>query len=140
MSCRSTRARARRCRRLQRRSGDVLITYENEALFANKKGIRTDYYIPKATLRIDNPLALTTNSSNPAAAKAFYNYLYTPAAQKLFADDGYRPVVKSALQGYSFAVRPEMFTIDYLGGWGKVDKRFFDPKSSIMAGIIGNRG
>jgi sulfate transport system substrate-binding protein len=119
--------------------GDVLLTYENEALFANKKGIRTDYYIPKATLRIDNPIAVTTNSSSPAAARAFVKYLYTPAAQRIFADNGYRPVVRSALKGYSFAVRPDLFTIDYLGGWAKVDKRFFDPKSSIMAGIIGNR-
>jgi sulfate/thiosulfate transport system substrate-binding protein len=117
--------------------GDVLITYENEALFANKKGIRTDYYIPKATLRIDNPIAVTTTA--PAAAKAFLKFLYTPAAQKIFADNGYRPVVRSVLRDYAFAVRPEMFTIKYLGGWAKVDKRFFDPKSSIMAGIIGNR-
>jgi sulfate/thiosulfate-binding protein len=119
--------------------GDVLLTYENEALFANKKGQRTDYYIPKATLRIDNPIAVTTNSSNPAAAKAFLRFLYTPAAQRIFADNGYRPVVRSVLRGYAFAVRPEMFTIKYLGGWAKVDKRFFDSKSSIMAGIIGNR-
>jgi sulfate transport system substrate-binding protein len=119
--------------------GDVLVTYENEALFANKKGIRTDYYIPKATLRIDNPVAVTTNSSNPAAARAFLRFLYTPPAQKIFADNGYRPVVRSVLRDYSFAVRPEMFTIKYLGGWAKVDKRFFDPKSGIMAGIIGNR-
>src|SRR4051812_48298422 len=119
--------------------GDVLLTYENEALFANKKGIRTDYYIPKATLRIDNPVAVTTNSSNPAAAKAFVKFLYTPAAQKIFAENGYRPVVRSVLKSYSFPVRPQMFTIDYLGGWAKVDKKFFDPKSSIMAGIIGNR-
>ena len=61
-------------------------------------------------------------------------YLYTPAAQRIFADNGYRPVVRSALNGYSFAVRPEMFTIDYLGGWAKVDKRFFDPKSSDHGG------
>ena len=119
--------------------GDVLITYENEALFANKKGQRTDYYIPKATLRIDNPIAVTTNSSNAAAAKAFLRFLYTPAAQRIFADNGYRPVVRSVLRGYAFAVRPEMFTIKYLGGWAKVDKRFFDSKSSVMAGIIGNR-
>jgi sulfate transport system substrate-binding protein len=119
--------------------GDVLLTYENEALFANKKGIRTDYYIPKATLRIDNPVAVTTNASNPTAAKGFVRFLYTPAAQKIFADNGYRPVVRSVLRNYSFAVRPQMFTIKYLGGWTKVDKRFFDSKAGVMAGIIGNR-
>ena len=120
--------------------GDVLLTYENEALFANSKGIRTDYYIPKATLRIDNPVAVTTNSSNPAAAKAFVKYLYSVPAQKLFAQNGYRPVVKAANKGFAFAVRPQMFTIDYLGGWAKVDKKFFDPSDGIMARIIGQQG
>jgi sulfate/thiosulfate transport system substrate-binding protein len=119
--------------------GDVLITYENEALFANKKGQRTDYYIPKATLRIDNPIATTTNSSDKTKSQAFLKFLYTPAAQKILADNGYRPVVRSVLRDYAFAVRPQMFTMKYLGGWAQVDKRFFDPKSSIMAGIIGNR-
>ncbi len=47
--------------------------------------------------------------------------------------------MRSALKGYSFAVRPEMFTMKYLGGWPKVDKRFFDPRTGIMAGIIGER-
>src|SRR4051794_933628 len=69
--------------------GDVLLTYENEALYANSKGIREDYYIPKATLRIDNPIAVTTNSADPTAATAFVKYLYTPAAQKLWAQNGY---------------------------------------------------
>jgi ABC-type sulfate transport system substrate-binding protein len=36
-----------------------------------------------------------------------------------------------------FPVRPGEFTIDapYLGGWKKVQKRFFDPKTGIMVGI-----
>jgi ABC-type sulfate transport system substrate-binding protein len=28
-----------------------------------------------------------------------------------------------------------MFTIDYLGGWDKADKKFFDPNNSIMSKI-----
>jgi len=119
--------------------GDVLLTYENEALYANSKGIREDYYIPKATLRIDNPLAVTTNSSNAAAAKAFVKFLYTPAAQKIWAQNGYRPVVKSAAKGFSFPVRPQMFTMKYFGGWKAVDAKFFDPSDGIMAKIIGQR-
>jgi ABC-type sulfate transport system substrate-binding protein len=36
-----------------------------------------------------------------------------------------------------FPIRLGLFTIDQLGlgGWEKVQKRFFDPKSSIMARI-----
>jgi ABC-type sulfate transport system substrate-binding protein len=33
-----------------------------------------------------------------------------------------------------------MFTIDYLGGWAKVDKKFFDPNTGVMARIIGQQG
>ena len=34
-------------------------------------------------------------------------------------------------------MRPGEFTIDAasLGGWAKVQKRFFDPKTGIMVGI-----
>ena len=36
-----------------------------------------------------------------------------------------------------FPARPGLFTIDQLGlgGWAKVQKRFFDPRTGIMARI-----
>jgi sulfate/thiosulfate-binding protein len=116
--------------------GDVLLTYENEAIYANSKGVREDYYIPKATLQVDNPLAVTTNASDPKAAKAFYNFLYTPQAQKIWGQNGYRPVVKSVLKQFKFPTRPQLFTIAYLGGWSAVNTKFFDPSDGIMAKII----
>jgi sulfate/thiosulfate-binding protein len=115
--------------------GDVLLTYENEAKLALAKGQQAYYVIPKATIRIDNPLAVLKNSKSPTEAKAFAKFLYTPTAQRIFAKTGYRPVLKSVLKEFSFPVRPQMFTIDYLGGWDKVDKQFFDPNYSEMAKI-----
>jgi sulfate/thiosulfate-binding protein len=115
--------------------GDVLLTYENEAKLALAKGQAAYYVIPKATIRIDNPLAVLKTSKNPVQAKAFAKYLYTAQAQRLFAKTGYRPVNKTVLKEFAFPVRPQMFTIDYLGGWNKVDKQFFDPNNSIMAKI-----
>jgi sulfate transport system substrate-binding protein len=115
--------------------GDVLLTYENEALLAQRSGQPVYFNIPKATIRIDNPIAVTSNGKNKDAAQAFLKYLYTPAAQKLFAASGYRPVVKVANKGYSFPVRPQQFTIDYLGGWTKVQKKFFDPNTGLMTKI-----
>ncbi|MFL5945868.1 MAG: sulfate ABC transporter substrate-binding protein, partial [Gaiellaceae bacterium] len=94
--------------------GDALLTYENEALLAQRSGQAVYFNIPKATIRIDNPLAVTTNSKNPTAAKAFANFLYTPTAQHLFAQSGYRPVLSSATKGFNFPVRPQLFTVDYL--------------------------
>ena len=115
--------------------GDALLTYENEALLAQRSGQPVYFNIPKATIRIDNPLAVTTNSKNKQAAQAFVKYLYTPAGQKLFAQSGYRPVLKVATKGYSFPVRTQQFTVDYLGGWTKIQKKFFDPNTGLMTKI-----
>ena len=54
---------------------------------------------------------------------------------RTFAQNGYRPVVRAAAAGFNFPVRPELFTIKWLGGWAKVDKRFFDPNTGIVTRI-----
>jgi sulfate transport system substrate-binding protein len=115
--------------------GDALLAYENEAKLAQSKGQPVFYAIPKATILIENPIAVTKGA--PAAAKAFVNFLYTAKAQQIFAENGYRPVVQSVARKFasSFPKRPQLFTIDYVGGWPKVQKRFFDPRSGIMATI-----
>jgi sulfate transport system substrate-binding protein len=119
--------------------GDVLLAYENEALFARMQGLDQQFRIPKSTIRIENPIAVLKNSPSKEKANQFLRFLRTPAAQQVFADYGYRPVVKSVLEKNrkKFPVRPGEFTIDdvVLGGWDKVQKRFFDPKTGIMARI-----
>ena len=120
--------------------GDVFLAYENEALFAQKKGQPVQFVIPKATILIENPVAVTSTSKNKPAARAFLNFLRTKPAQRIFAENGYRPVVKGVTQGLSFPNRPQLFTIKYVGGWGKVEKRFFDPRNGVMAKIIGSNG
>ena len=115
--------------------GDVLLAYENEAIFANQNNQEVPYVIPKATIRIENPIAVTANSQNKATANAFVRYLRTTAAQKIFAQNGYRPVVPAAAKGFSFPVRPQLFSIKWLGGWAKVDNRFFNANSGIVTGI-----
>ena len=119
--------------------GDVLLTYENEAIFANKKGVHTDYHIPKATLLIETPVALTKTGLGKPAAKVFFKYLWSATAQKAFADQGYRPVLRSAAKGYRFYKPPGLFTISSkklgLNGWPKVNRRFFDPNKGIVAVI-----
>jgi sulfate/thiosulfate transport system substrate-binding protein len=119
--------------------GDVLLAYENEALFSRTKGLDLQYVIPKSTILIENPIAVVKTSEDKAAASAFIRFLQTPAAQQIFADNGYRPVVKRVLERNRkrFPVRPGEFTIEAssLGGWAKVQKRFFDPKTGIMVGI-----
>jgi sulfate/thiosulfate transport system substrate-binding protein len=120
--------------------GDAMLAYENEALFAQQKGQSVQFVIPKATILIENPIAVTSKSSHKAEANTFVNYLHTLAAQKIFAENGYRPLLKAAASGHSFPSRPQLFTIKYVGGWPKVEKRFFDPKTGVMAKIEGSLG
>jgi sulfate/thiosulfate-binding protein len=119
--------------------GDVLLTYENEAIYAGKKGVHTEYHIPKATVLIETPVALTKTGLGKPAAKAFYKYLWSSTAQKAFAEQGYRPVVKGVSKGYHFYKPPGLFTINSakwgLNGWVKVNKRFFHPEKGIMAAV-----
>jgi sulfate/thiosulfate-binding protein len=120
--------------------GDVLLAYENEAIFARQKGQETPFVIPKATIRIENPVALTTAGRGKSEARAFLRFLRTRPAQKIFAENGYRPLLRGATTGFSFPVRPQLFTIDYLGGWKKVDARFFHPRTGIVTKIQSDVG
>jgi sulfate/thiosulfate transport system substrate-binding protein len=119
--------------------GDVFLAYENEALFARTQGQNLQFVIPKQTILIENPIAVLKSSANKDKANAFLRFLRTPAAQQIFADNGYRPVVKGVLEKNrkKFPVRPGQFTIDQLGlgGWDNVQTRFFDPDKGVMARI-----
>jgi sulfate transport system substrate-binding protein len=113
--------------------GDVLLAYENEAIFAQQNKQALDYVVPDSTILIENPVAVTKNSKHPGEAKAFLAFLHSPEAQKIFVANGYRPVVKGVPA--DFPTPPGLFTIADLGGWSAVNKEFFDPKEGIMAGI-----
>ena len=119
--------------------GDVLLAYENEALFAQSRGQNLPFRIPRSTILIENPIAVVKTSEHKTEATAFLRFLRTPAAQRIFAENGYRPVNKVVAAQFTkkFPARPGQFTIDELGlgGWVKVQKRFFDPRTGIMARI-----
>jgi sulfate/thiosulfate transport system substrate-binding protein len=115
--------------------GDVLLSYENEAILAKNKGQSINWVAPKATILIENPIAVTSSTKHATAAKAFVKFLYTKQAQSLFAQTGYRPVLKSVQRKFRFTNPKQLFTIGYVGGWTKVQKTFFDPNSSVMATI-----
>jgi sulfate/thiosulfate transport system substrate-binding protein len=119
--------------------GDVLLAYENEALFARSKGQNIQFRIPRSTILIENPIAVTKTSEHKNEANAFLRFLRTPAAQRVFAQNGYRPVNQAVAAEFKsrFPARPGLFTIDQLGlgGWTKVQSTFFDPDRGVMARI-----
>jgi len=116
--------------------GDVLLDYESDAKLAQSQGKPVYYLIPKATLQIETPLA-AVNGKNKAAAQKFVNWLYTPTAQTIWAQNGFRPVDATVSRKFAkqFPPRPWLFKIGYVGGWNRVNTRFFDPTNGIVAKI-----
>jgi sulfate/thiosulfate transport system substrate-binding protein len=117
--------------------GDVLLDYESDAIAAEKAGDSIQYLIPKQTLLIETPIAVTSKSKNASAAQAFVNWQWSAAGQKIWAQEGYRPVMPSVAKQFAseFPTPPQLFTIDYLGGWTKVKDTFFDPSSGSITKI-----
>jgi sulfate transport system substrate-binding protein len=115
--------------------GDVLISYESEAIAAEKAGDSLQYVIPKQTLLIETPVAATSKA--PAAAGAFIKWLFSPAAQTIWAQQGYRPVLPSVAKAFQskFPTPPQLFTISSLGGWTAIDKKFFGASNGSITKI-----
>ncbi len=113
--------------------GDVLINYENEILLATEKGEQLPYIIPEVNISIDNPIAVVDQNVDKhqtrAVAEAFVQYLFTPEAQREFAQVGFRPVDPTVAKEPEFVKKfpavKILFTADQLGGWTAIQKQFF---------------
>jgi sulfate/thiosulfate transport system substrate-binding protein len=115
--------------------GDVLLDYEDDALYALHQGEPITIVTPPETILIENPIAVTTHSANPTAAKDFVAFLLSAAGQKVWGEQGYRPVLPSVAKDFHFVKPKDLFTIAHLGGWSKVNKAFFDPTTGSVASI-----
>ena len=121
-------------------TGDVLLSYENEAILARQSGEELDYVVPASTLRIDNPGAVLKDA-NPKAA-TWLEFLFTPEAQAQFASLGFRPVIDGVtvgeVQGANDPANPfptpaTLQTInDDFGGWAEANPKFFDEENGII--------
>lgn len=115
----------------ERGVGDVAITYENEVLLGRSKGQRYEYVIPSSTIRIENPVALVDRNvdrhGNRTIVEAFISFLTTDVAQRIYAQNGYRPVnqavaTATALQ---FPRGQDTFTVRDIGNWSGLDTALF---------------
>ncbi len=113
--------------------GDVLLNYENEVILARQKGENLPYSVPTDhNISIDAPVAIVDSNVDKngtrKVAEAFVQFLYTPEAQKAFAESGFRPVNASVAKAFVKQYPPikKLFTIKDFGGWNKVQTQFFD--------------
>lgn len=112
--------------------GDVLLTFENEALFVTKAATKpVEYVVPAANIRTDFPVVVVDRvvdrRGTRAVAEAFASFLFGRRAQAVYAEAGYRPIDSTARKAAANTFRdvPKLFSIDDLGGWAKVDALLF---------------
>lgn len=113
--------------------GDVLINYENEVVLAKKNGEDLPSIIPTdVNVSIDNPIAVVDANVDKhgtrEVAEAFVEFLFTPEAQREFANTGFRPVDTKVSQEFAdkYPKVNKLFTVQTLGGWDQIQTKFFD--------------
>jgi sulfate/thiosulfate transport system substrate-binding protein len=118
-------------------TGDVLISYENEAINTERQGKPVEHTIPPQTFKIENPVAVVTSTTHLDQATALKNYLYTQEGQKIWAQAGFRPVDPSVAQDFAtdFPTPQKLWTIADLGGWNSVDPALFDKDNGSITKI-----
>jgi sulfate transport system substrate-binding protein len=118
-------------------TGDALLSYEAEALFAERAGDPVEHVTPPQTFKIENPVAVIKTGKNVKAAQAFRDFNFTPEAQELWAQAGFRPVDQTVAAKHSteFPTPQKLWTIGDLGGWKKVDGTLFKKETGSIAVI-----
>jgi sulfate transport system substrate-binding protein len=118
-------------------TGDVLLSYENEAIFAERNGEDVEHHTPPTTMLIENPLAILNTSAHPQEAQAFKDFLYSPEGQRAWGEAGFRPVDPQVAKEFAdeHPAPNTLFTVAQLGGWDKVNAELFEPETGSVAKI-----
>ena len=127
-------------------TGDVLLSYENEAILARQSGQDFDYVVPDETLLIENPCTVTNDASD--TAEAFLEYQKSTEGQTAYAETGYRPLgdVDVEVDGANDPSNPfpepkTLQTIDQdFGGWDEANTKFFDENDGILTKLQAEAG
>jgi sulfate transport system substrate-binding protein len=118
---------------VERKMGDVLLAWENEALLAVKKMGRgeLEIVVPPTSILAEPPVTLVdryaAKHGTTAVAQAYLEFLYTPEGQEIVAKHFYRPRLDSVAARYAPQFpRVRLFTIDEVfGGWAKAQAVHF---------------
>jgi sulfate transport system substrate-binding protein len=124
---------------VERGIGDVLIAWENEALYAARdmgKG-KVEIVVPSSSILAEPPVSLVdrvaATHGTQAVAQAYLEFLYAPEGQEIAAKHYYRPRLDAVAAKYA-AVFPRLtlFTVDEaFGGWTKANAAHFADGASF---------
>jgi sulfate transport system substrate-binding protein len=117
---------------VERGIGDVLLSWENEALLADQqigKG-RFEMVVPSLSILAEPSVAVVDKNVNRRGtrevATAYLEFLYTRQGQELVAKHHFRPRDPEVLERHRDRFRKlERFTIESLGGWKKAHAEHF---------------
>ena len=119
----------------QRGIGDVLLTFENEALSIQGDpsigGGKFQVVVPSMSIRADPPVALVEKNvdahATRAVAQAYLQFLFTPPAQELAAKNNYRPIDKEVLARHADVFKTvDMVDVETVfGGWARAQETHF---------------
>ena len=118
----------------QRGLGDVLIAWENEAHLILKEFGSDKYEIvsPSVSILAEPPVAVVDKNvekhGTRKLAEAYLNFLYTPQAQDIIAQNFYRPRNPAALKKYAANFpKIKLFTLgEVFGNWRTAQKTHFN--------------
>ena len=125
-------------------TGDVLLSYENEAITAQKKGQDVDYTIPDQTILIENPIAVSTKSKSPDEGQGLRRLRAVAARRRRSSRTGATapcsPHVLARARRAASRRPSGLFTIRDIGGWDKINADLFDPATGSVAKIEQSAG
>ena len=118
---------------IERGVGDVLITWENEALLAQRESAAAglERVIPAMSILAEPPVTwidgVVQRKGTAEVAQAYVQHLYSDEGQRLAAKHFYRPRnAKIAAEFSEQFPKVELFTIEAVfGGWTKAQKQHF---------------
>lgn len=118
---------------VQRRIGDVLLAWENEAHLAVAElgADEVDIIVPSVSILAEPSVAVVDKNVDAAgtrdSAEAYLRFLYSDAAQELVAKHHFRPRTASVLARYSrkYPALPMATIDDTFGGWDAAQKTHF---------------
>jgi sulfate/thiosulfate transport system substrate-binding protein len=118
---------------VERGIGDVLLSWENEAMLSVKE-LGPDKFqivVPSVSILAEPPVAVVDKvvdkKGTRAVAEAYLQYLYTPEGQEIAARNFYRPRLDSVAKKYASAFpKIKLFTLDeVVGDWTKTQSIHF---------------
>ena len=130
----------------ERKIGDVLLTWENEALVTQKAlgKDKFDIIYPSMSILTEPSVAIVDKTvernGNKWLATGYINYLYSPRGQEMAAKHFYRPRNAQVLAKYKHQFPAiKTFTIDEVfGGWAKAQQTHF-VNGAVFDQIYNNR-